>query len=268
MKSISNEQINEMRIGQVMKRLNSNLIEDYDNETIEALNKRKNELRPHKVYKPKPKKEIQPATQKQIDKLFWANYKRLILSKSPHIDKVENYKSECRLFCDYLGGSKDFENFKPKDGDTIKFLNEPSLYKGICLIGSFGIGKSIYLECMNLTRSVEENNIIHYIPNRIESEMLTSHNIVDRFDDDKILFESYKKRKTLIIDDFGYEKKNYGNNELAGLIHSRHNKKLKTHISTNFIPEDIIARYGQVTFERIKEMCNIIVINRDKSLRK
>ncbi len=268
MKSISKEDIDNMRIGQVIRRLNSHLIVDYDKTTIEALEKRKRELRPQVKQVVVKEKQIEKASQSQIDKLYWQNYKQIIKNKTPHIQEIENYKEENRLFCDYLGGNKDFENFKPKKDSTIKFMNKPSLYKGLCLIGSFGIGKSIYLEAMNLTRVIETEEINYYVPNRIQSEMLTSHNIVDRFEDDKVLFESYKKRNTLIIDDFGYEKKNFGNNELAGLIHTRHKNRLKTHISTNFIPDDIIARYGKVTYERIKEMCNIIVITRESSLRK
>ncbi len=264
MKTIDKDKIAVMSIGQIIKRLNSHLIVDYSKETIEALKERKKELRPEVTPIVKKELPIKQADKEQVRILFWQTYKSVLGLDNPIV-----YKSEMRILFWYLCGAVEFEKLKKdKTYDTITPLNQCNPHKGICLIGDKGLGKSKYLEAMNKTRAIYTDDATYYVPNRIESEMLSAMQIQRNCLEDQTFFKSYITRKTLIIDDLGYEDKTYGYNTLFDIIHIRYQNKKKTHISTNFTPQELTERYSGAIMDRIIEMCNIFVINREESLRK
>ena len=63
--------------------------------------------------------------------------------------------------------------------------------------------------------------------------------------------ESYYKG-TLLLDDFGFEKKAFNQTELIGdVIFERDRNRVRTFITTNLSPTEVYDRYGNVVSDRI-----------------
>lgn len=139
-------------------------------------------------------------------------------------------------------------------------LNEPSLDKGILLIGSTGCGKSTIFD---VYKSVCQNA---QLPNPIKGRFVSANDM--HLDFNASGSESIRKYFTndLIIDDFGTEEiaSHFGNKVEAVrmVVEQRYlNAKstgIKTHASTNLTPEEIGNKYGSRVRSRLKEMFNVI----------
>lgn len=147
-------------------------------------------------------------------------------------------------------------------------LNRPSFDKSIMLVGSVGTGKTMLLHAMSKIRNV---------PNPISGRMISENFIVNEKDVSPYFIHN------LIIDDLGTNDDIESFNgkdkveKMKLLLEQRYflfkKSKKKTHLSTNKLIKSsgdevtIDALYGERVPDRIREMCNVIVLT-GKSLRK
>jgi DNA replication protein DnaC len=66
----------------------------------------------------------------------------------------------------------------------------------------------------------------------------------------------------LYIDDLGFENKTYNKSELfAEILFERNRRDVKTHVTTNLNPAELVDRYGARIGDRLPQMFNIISWN-------
>ena len=156
--------------------------------------------------------------------------------------------------CYYFAKDKRFGSIK------INGLNKLSINKGLMLIGNYGFGKSILFD---IFKSL-------YLP--VTGFRIASTNEISA---------KYQQHGTEALreymqnhwyyDDFGTEEKvsHYEQSKyiMRTVLEERYRQfqtfKYMTHASTNLLPEDIKARYGDRLYSRIFEMFNIILVNGD-----
>ena len=178
----------------------------------------------------------------------------------------------------YFAKDKEFLKYGVK-GSNGRFLSQPSLDKGLCIIGGFGNGKtSIMTTIQKMFIGLDGYSFGRF----------SSHEIVRMYEEasknknSEILENFWKKlsKSDLYIDDVKAEPDalSFGRkNLLNSLFQERYNKKLKTHISINYATgkngdalEAILefkSRYSNQVYDRIYEMYNIIEF-KGKSFRK
>lgn len=128
--------------------------------------------------------------------------------------------------------------------------------KGLLIHGHIGSGKTITLKIIQqLVKQLAITNV---------RDIVSEFNI-SGFD----ALDTYAKTKNRVFDDIGQENngKYYGNdtNVIQELIIRRYevfqNKGIITHFTTNLgTKEQIIGRYGERAFDRMKEMCTSIIL--------
>lgn len=160
-------------------------------------------------------------------------------------------------------------------------INTNTKSKGLLIIGSIGCGKTFM---MRLYQKVFLGSLRGF-------KITNSITLIDMLDE--ISISEIKERygygckMDLYIDDIGVKyavSNKYGNkmNVISEILLERYelfiNEGWKTHLSTNLIPKNedssldesnptIQSVYGSRVYDRIKEMCELIVFN-GKSLRK
>ena len=170
------------------------------------------------------------------------------------------------------------ENFKIIEDDIpiittllVYFLNdeimaktiEIDLNKGILLSGPIGCGKT---SLMNLMRFVpdQERKFILKPTREISFEFIKEgYEVIQRYSSGNKLQNGIKN---YCFDDLGTENnlKYYGNecNVMAEIILSRYDlfiqKKMITHITTNFSASEIESMYGSRVRSRMREMFNLV----------
>ena len=148
----------------------------------------------------------------------------------------------------YFSGHKNFEK--------CKIVNQPSLKKGLLIFGAFGFGKSLAMLAMQQCR-VPGNTFAYS----------SAHQVTEYYDNNGNLGEFVKGQR--YFDDFGTEEvgSNYGKKQevFRVLLEQRYDlfqsSGLKTHLTTNITPEQILERYGARIESRIYEMFNLIFVN-------
>lgn len=138
--------------------------------------------------------------------------------------------------------------------------NKPSFDKGMLLLGSVGSGKSCLMYAASRIRGAA-NPILGRFVN--ESQIVMEHDEISKY-----------CKHNLIIDDLGKNNNGLEVRWVRQLLESRYilfkQRGHKTHVTTNLIMSGVDSFesvYGVHVFDRIKEMCNIVVLSRDKSLR-
>lgn len=134
----------------------------------------------------------------------------------------------------------------------------------LLLMGKVGSGKTTMAYAVCDTVDFLNDNINPY-------RCVSSSRLTKLYGDSYETFSDYMMRKRLFIDDLGAENtilKNYGNDSvpMAEVIYKRYNLMLPTIIATNLSEDEIIARYGERVFDRIRECYSVIKFN-NKSLR-
>jgi hypothetical protein len=128
--------------------------------------------------------------------------------------------------------------------------------KGILLIGSIGVGKTLTMK------------IIQRMQPRGEKLRFTScQYVVDAYDNEgESGTDDYKTTRVYLFDDIGEENrgKHYGKDVevMEKIIMARYNlyqsSGVKTYFTTNNSPDQLKDRYGERAFDRLKEMCSFI----------
>ena len=129
--------------------------------------------------------------------------------------------------------------------------------KGIMIIGSVGVGKTLAMRVIQ-----------RMLPKDMKFYLASCQTVVDQYD---LLGEEgsepYKRHGSYMFDDLGEEDlgKHYGKQVevMEKVIMARYNlyqcNKGTTHFTTNFSPESFKERYGERAFDRLREMCTIII---------
>jgi len=215
-----------------------------------------------KINEPEVGPEKKEMTKEWLWDRFVKNYKaNEDVSYSRKDFSIENVKP---LIYYFIG---DLENFKACK--NVSSLSEPSLSKGLLIIGGYGNGKTSVMRA--LERSLLDTNVLF--------KTKTANDIVTMFEActnefDKSEFWKYVSGGVLNFDDILTEREasNYGKvNLFKDVIEKRYDKKKRTYITCNFndaFPEDLNeglkqfgTKYGSRVYDRLFSMCNIITFS-------
>lgn len=138
--------------------------------------------------------------------------------------------------------------------------------KGVCIIGGVGGGKTTFIRSMQ-----QALNAARYGSFRLFSCVEVEQNIRQASAVENSAADySYYDNGAACFDDFGAENTEsviYGNrvNVMGEIMQRRYNRfqsqGIKTHFTTNLSGADLRARYGERVYDRMKEMCNIVLFN-------
>ncbi|MFK8059100.1 MAG: hypothetical protein AB8B78_03320 [Polaribacter sp.] len=169
----------------------------------------------------------------------------------------------------YFSKDKRFLNYGVKD-DKGNFLSQPSLEKGLCIVGGFGNGKtSIMNTFQRMFIGLDGYSFGRFSTHEVvqKYEEASKHNhpeILERLwkmlTSSELYLDDVKSEPLALV----YGKKNL----LNSLFQERYNNKKKTHISVNFakghngnVLEALLefkTKYSNQVYDRIYEMYNII----------
>lgn len=231
-----------------------------------------------------------------IDVIHYSSLANLIISEYEKIydvkwDKTNN--SFLKLLIDYSFSARVFgkeeSNFihspllEHKVGSRVC---NPSLKKGLLVIGDYGVGKtslmktfdyvirnSHNLKVRDVSRS--ENYLIDYAGNYKFFNVHSAKEITDLYQSDKKEYKIIEQSKILTLDELMRENKVFGNDNtgkelMPEFINERYNNRLITHAIVNYpsnnktvsgFCEAYAARYGGHIFDRLFEMFNIVEVS-------
>lgn len=154
-----------------------------------------------------------------------------------------------------------------KMANNLKCATEPNFSKGILLFGSYGVGKSIFLEKIAQTCS----KLI--LPNPIQGIFKSTNSIAKEAKSKSNDYFYHATKGKMILDDLGADRDfdHYGKRAseavIAPILEERYLRKLTTHTTTNFNHAELGEIYGQRLFDRFYKMFNIFEV-KGKSLRR
>lgn len=149
--------------------------------------------------------------------------------------------------------------------------NEPSLSKGICLLGNPGSGKSLLIKAMSVAskKFFDKDYIKRFDVKYCDAIELEYHKVGPE-SMDKYRNKIWGGQKNnLAFDELGYEDtvKRYGNEAkevMADVLMVRDrlftDHGLFTHFTSNLHIDNITERYGDRADSRLNGMCNIIYL--------
>ena len=191
-------------------------------------------------------------------------------SKLP--EHVENIKP---LIYYFIGDKENFKRCK-----NVSLVSQPSLEKGLLIIGGYGNGKSSTMNALD--SALRKSNITFkgYSANEVVKMYETcgadpQQNIRDKDEFWKTMLSGVKYFDDVLTERIA---NNYGKiNLFNDIIQERYKRKLRTYISCNFkdeFPEDVsegLAQFGEKyssqVYDRLFEMFNVVVF-KGKSFRK
>jgi hypothetical protein len=152
--------------------------------------------------------------------------------------------------------------------DSRIIQNTKSLSKGLLIIGNCGVGKTLTMNAFSRC-----NQILGYCGNNFK--VTTCNNVVRRYDAKGQMAIDAFMEQSWYFDDFGLEDEgmNFGKKSdvMKLVIEERsdlfNRSGVKTHMSTNLVPDEIKERYGVRVYDRLFEMFNIIIYPRQESYR-
>lgn len=192
----------------------------------------------------------------------------------------ETYKKEFIQNEEFLIRLNTLIQYFTKNEDFLKStivnrLSQPSLNKGLLIIGDFGTGKSTILK--TLLQVLKKRNILYSIHHHV-TEVNQKYEAAEKPADKAKFYKDYSEA-TRFFDDILTEEKanNYGIKYLfKDIFELRYEKRSLTFLACNFDPnysddvekgiQQFYERYGGRVYDRIFEMFNIVVF-RGKSMR-
>lgn len=158
-----------------------------------------------------------------------------------------------QLLIDYVMG-------KPLTGELVRSA-KPGLEKSVFVYGNVGSGKSLGMYAIGKIR---------HVPNPVLGRFVSENQILNDCRMDKPLFQTYREHN-LIIDDLGTNAGSVNVDIMKGLLEDRYllfkREGCKTHMTTNLKPAELNEVYGHRLYDRLREMCNLIIV-KGESLRK
>ena len=185
-------------------------------------------------------------------------------TKKINSDVINNIKP---LIYYFIG---DFENFKKCE--NLSKISEPSLDKGLLIIGGYGNGKTSIMRALEDVLKTTNVSFKGFTANEIVKIYEQANNPLDKAEFDRIT-----SRGTRYFDDILTERQasNYGKQNLfKDIFEERYNKGRRTYISCNYLDENIEKgiskenlnmsliqfgeKYGSRVYDRLFAMFNII----------
>jgi len=220
-----------------------------------------------RLHNPKQKKEKEIMTKDWLWKRFNHFYKQNEgVAYSKDKTSLENLKPIVYYF---IG---DLQKFK--QCDHVSNISEPSLKKGLLIIGGYGNGKTSVMRAME--NSLKRTNVT--FKGHTSNEVVTMYEVCKNSFDKEDL-NRQMKTGTLYFDDVLTERdaSNYGKiNLFKEILEERYNRNKKTYITCNYQEgsdnlEDGLSqfgeKYGSRVYDRLFSMFNIIEF-KGKSFRK
>ena len=204
-----------------------------------------------KTYKPIPLKDIK----KVFHVVFIEENGELILTEDnkPIFDLISRYFAKDSSF-----------------NETTITMNEPSLNKGLLIIGKYGCGKSSMMEVFQKIGAMLMPNNFMWFTSISTLDLVDEFESINEKDSQSMskeaFFNKYNNVKTIYFDDFGTEKdaSNYGKkNLMQEILEKRYLRKNKTYMTTNLSLLEIQKKYGKRVFSRLQQMFNIIEFSGD-----
>lgn len=259
-----NLQFKNLTVGEALK-----LIKDYESDKSNYIpNKKEIQEYWKRVYSEPEKKELPYMTKEWLWKMFTHNFLRNEKTEfSQDKNSLENIKP---LVYYFIGDEDEFKKCANVSG-----ISEPSLKKGLLIIGGYGNGKT------SIMRAFEKS----LLKTNIRFKGYTANEAVNMFEacttpEEKDDFYRNMKRGTLYFDDVLTEREasNYGKSDLfKEILEERYNRRKRTYITCNYKDgtnndlkqgiEQFGQRYGSRVYDRIFDMFNIIEF-KGKSFRK
>ncbi|WNH10010.1 hypothetical protein [Thalassobellus suaedae] len=221
-----------------------------------------------KINKPQSEKKSKELDKELLWELFTKNY---FINEgvrySKELQSIENIKP---LIYYFIG---DLENFK--NCNNVSELSEPSLNKGLLIIGGYGNGKTSVMKAFE--SSFKKSNIV--FRSYTTNDLVMMYEAIDnQFDKD--LYNNNLRSGTIYFDDVLSERdaSNFGKvNIMKEIFEERYNRSLRTYITCNYkddTNDDLEVglaqfgeRYGSRVYDRLFSMFNIIEF-KGKSFRK
>ncbi len=148
-----------------------------------------------------------------------------------------------------------------RDERFFKYCTNGSFHKGIYLVGRCGVGKTLIMTAAKALR-IPEGKFGFISCNQVVNE----YNTKGRERGGIIEVQKYMKR-SWCFDDLGTEPmgNSYGKEDVFTTLLTQRaelytSNQMRTFITSNFVPDDLQARYGERIVSRIHQMCNIIAI--------
>lgn len=177
-----------------------------------------------------------------------------------------------------IGDVEMTEGLKKIWSNLIKYVHadescEYDLNKTICLMGRTGSGKTQTILTLQKYISVDNVQFVRrakIIP--FNFKIISARLIFDEYCETGMdALAKYNTYSNICIDDLGAEPKEgiyFGTrlNVICEVIERRYERGLTTHFTTNLDEKGIREYYDDRVYSRIKEQCNIIVLN-DKDFR-
>ena len=147
-----------------------------------------------------------------------------------------------------------------------KWCNKDSEKTLVYLLGYTGTGKTFLTSCM-ASEFISQGKIVYLTTAfKLSQDFLKFHR---SFDDKERAntFENYLETEVLFIDDLGTEPiyNNVSREYLYLLINERQNKGLRTVITSNLEPYDLMERYDERILSRIMDRNKSIVLKLDSN---
>lgn len=212
-----------------------------------------------KINEPEPPKEIVEMTKEWLWKTFNQKFlqkEKVVYSKD--FDSVENIKP---LIYYFLGDEDNFVKCA-----NVSLISQPSLKKGLLIIGGYGNGKTAVMKAFQRT----------FVNTNIKFKGYTSNEVVLMFEScathaAKYDFFNQMNSDTLYFDDVLTEREasNYGKSDLfKEILEERYHRKTRTYITCNYKDgtnndlkqglQQFGTRYGSRVYDRIFDMFNVI----------
>jgi len=221
-------------------------------------------------YKEVPKKEViereaTTLTKEVLWDLFAKSFKELEGSRYlKNRESIENIKPLFYYFCG------DLENFKKCA--NVSLVSNPSLSKGLLIIGGYGNGKSSTMNSLEVALKTSNVPFKGYSANEVVKMYETCGADPQQNVRDKEEFWKTMLSGTKYFDDILTERtaNNFGKvNLFDEIIQERYKGKKRTYLSCNFsdeFPEDVEKgllqfgkRYSSQVYDRLFEMFNVVV---------
>lgn len=246
------------------------MIDDYENLSPREFNRESvkeyfDKIRNSDTPKRKTKKMTKEWLWKEFTKAFLQNEKVKFDTTTPEV--VENIKP---LMYYFLG---EFDEFKKCR--NVSSISEPSLKKGLLIIGGYGCGKTSIMNALEKALR----------PTNIRFKGYTANEVVTMFEacsspSEKEYFNKLTRGGTIYFDDVLTEREasNYGKHNLfKEIIEERYSLRRRTYISCNYQDgtnndlkiglSQFGEKYGSRVYDRLFEMFNVIEF-KGKSFRK
>ncbi len=244
------------------------IVKDIESRILKAIKRKNTRLYAENLQKKKIEDENIPAVDYEIMKTMFLN--RFYLQNDVHFRVDDFNRKEFNLLLHYFMNDPEFE----KEGRSLK--------KGLCLIGSYGCGKT------SMMKAFQNNPKQHYITMYVP-KIFDAYKSAKDSDKQSVINQYTEPSKIPNIPDnyFRHEKSgicfddplkeinanNFGEtrNIFREITLARYDQKSSfkglTHMTTNALMPQLTEKYGGDFVDRMKEMFNIIVFPNQESRR-